>query len=477
MRKTITTDLFKKIMALAKELGISVNLGTRTNVIPHPAFKDLTTSIADEARIQYTPVEDVKSIFEQSLARIANIDEAGGNTLLHNLKTLKKLWKPPENVVQYMDPGGLGGLKIKKQYTATKQRMKEAGFDPDSPTDQLKFMDIEEASKKAGTDKGVGSLMKTKTEIPPATEGDFGAKVVEEVPFEEQGLTGQARSLMEMTQKLSDDMKGISPQERLQMNKKEMSEFIKELKEKDYAPDEIAELFDTQHTLSHIKSTILPRTDKARGFGAKTKAQKEVVRDLEDAIEMYSQDDPDYLTMKYLNQKDMNFAIRDAIEADLKATGKFTDDELYDLTTHNMNIDQGTNDFLMEAGTTIKLQGKGEMFDPTFYETMATHYLGPIKDTIPFAEGGRVGLSKGSWRGNPGTDSRPEVREAWGDFLEYRKNRGTKTWQQFMPKWIGTNLAEGGVAGGIGSMFRNKSPRVGYVPGGTRFKKRSCVVY
>jgi hypothetical protein len=50
----------------------------------------------------------------------------------------------------------------------------------------------------------------------------------------------------------------------------------------------------------------------------------------------------------------------------------------------------------MEVGTTIKLQGKGEIFDPTFYETMATHYLGPIKDTIPFAEGGRVGLQGGS---------------------------------------------------------------------------------
>ena len=125
-----------------------------------------------------------------------------------------------------MDPGGLGGLKIKKQYTATKQKMKEAGFDPDSPTDQLKFMDIESASKKAGTDKGVGSLMKTKKEIiPPATEGDVGAKVLEEVPFEDQGLGGQARSLMEMTQKLADDIKGISPQERIEINKKENERF------------------------------------------------------------------------------------------------------------------------------------------------------------------------------------------------------------------------------------------------------------
>jgi len=367
MRKTITTELFKKIMALAKELGLSVNLGTRTNVLPHPAYKDLTTSIADAERLQMTSVEDVKSIFELSLARIAQIDEAGGNTLLHNLKTLKNQWKPPENVIQYMDPKGLGGTKIMRDYKASRKRMEEAGFDPDSNADQLKFMDIEAASKKAGTDKGVGSLMKEKTEIiPPATEGDVGAKVVTEVPVEEQGLMQQSKNLMDETQKLSDMAHGISAQERAQINKKEMSDFIKELKEKDYAPDEIAELFDTQHTLGHIKSTILPRTDKARGFGARTKPQKGLVRDLEDAIEMYAQDDPDYLTMKYLNQKDMNYSIREAIEADLKATGKFTDDELYDLTTHNMNIDQGTNDFLMDVGTTIKLQGKGEIFDPTF---------------------------------------------------------------------------------------------------------------
>ena len=99
MRKTITTELFQKIMTLAKELGLSVNLGTRTNVIPHPAFKDLTTSIADSKRIEMTPVEDVKTIFENSLARIANIDEAGGNTLLRNLQTLKNQWVIPENVV------------------------------------------------------------------------------------------------------------------------------------------------------------------------------------------------------------------------------------------------------------------------------------------------------------------------------------------------------------------------------------------
>ena len=135
-------------MALAKELGLPVNLGTRTNIVPHPAFKDLTTTIADETRIQYTPVEDVKTIFEQSLARIAQIDDAGGRTLLHNLGTLKKLWKPPENIVQYMDPGGLGGLKIKQQSEGGKKIWEALGLDSTSDKDAMKYLSINDEMKK-----------------------------------------------------------------------------------------------------------------------------------------------------------------------------------------------------------------------------------------------------------------------------------------------------------------------------------------
>ena len=56
----------------------------------------------------------------------------------------------------------------------------------------------------------------------------------------------------------------------------------------------------------------------------------------------------------------------------------------------------------------------------------------------------RVGFNAGSRKGNPGTDSRSEVREAWKDFLEYRKKGGDKNWQKYMPIWIGANLAHGG---------------------------------
>ena len=32
------------------------------------------------------------------------------------------------------------------------------------------------------------------------------------------------------------------------------------------------------------------------------------------------------------------------------------------------------------------------------------------------------------WEGSPGMDPRPEVREAWKDFLEYRKNCTASTY-------------------------------------------------
>ena len=55
-------------------------------------------------------------------------------------------------------------------------------------------------------------------------------------------------------------------------------------------------------------------------------------------------------------------------------------------------------------------------------------------------------MKMAEWQGDPGTDSREEVREAWKDYLKYRQQGGTKTWQQFMPIWIRTNLAQGGIA-------------------------------
>ena len=56
----------------------------------------------------------------------------------------------------------------------------------------------------------------------------------------------------------------------------------------------------------------------------------------------------------------------------------------------------------------------------------------------------RVGFNAGSWRGNPGTDSRKEVRDAWKAFLKYRKDKGVKNWPEYMPIWIDANLAHGG---------------------------------
>ena len=57
---------------------------------------------------------------------------------MHNLQTLKKIWKSPENVVQYMDPGGLGGLKIKQQIEGGKKIWEALGLDSTSDKDAMK---------------------------------------------------------------------------------------------------------------------------------------------------------------------------------------------------------------------------------------------------------------------------------------------------------------------------------------------------
>ena len=55
-------------------------------------------------------------------------------------------------------------------------------------------------------------------------------------------------------------------------------------------------------------------------------------------------------------------------------------------------------------------------------------------------------MEMAEWEGSPGMDSRPEVQEAWKDFLEYRKNGGDKNWKQYKPIWIRANLASRGDA-------------------------------
>ena len=56
-------------------------------------------------------------------------------------------------------------------------------------------------------------------------------------------------------------------------------------------------------------------------------------------------------------------------------------------------------------------------------------------------------MQMAKWEGSPGMDSRPEVRQAWKDFLKAQQEGNFNgTWEQWMPIWIRTNLAYGGAA-------------------------------
>ena len=115
--------LFNEIFGLMKELGIKLQLGTRTNVKRHPGVKhfgkDLVSDTLLTEQIEKGGVDKVLKVFEGEGAYIPQFDDYQGKTFLKNLNKLKTVLHPPppkpSNVIEYMDPEGLGGLKIQKQ--------------------------------------------------------------------------------------------------------------------------------------------------------------------------------------------------------------------------------------------------------------------------------------------------------------------------------------------------------------------------
>jgi hypothetical protein len=70
-------------------------------------------------------------------------------------------------------------------------------------------------------------------------------------------------------------------------------------------------------------------------------------------------------------------------------------------------------------------------------------------------------MKMAEWQGNPGTDSRPEVRQAWKDYLKaLQEGTFTGTWQEFMPLWIKGNLAS--AQGGMEPMSAAQGGIAGY---------------
>ena len=92
--------LFNEIFGLMKELGIKLQLGTRTNVKRHPGVKhfgkDLVSDTLLTEQIEKGGVDKVLKVFEGEAAYIPQFDDYQGKTFLKNLNKLKTVLHPPK---------------------------------------------------------------------------------------------------------------------------------------------------------------------------------------------------------------------------------------------------------------------------------------------------------------------------------------------------------------------------------------------
>ena len=87
--------LFNEIFGLMKELGIKLQLGTRTNVKKHPSLKhfgkDLVSEEIIQKQIDERGVDKVLKVFESEGAYIPQFDDYQGKTFLKNFEYTCKI--------------------------------------------------------------------------------------------------------------------------------------------------------------------------------------------------------------------------------------------------------------------------------------------------------------------------------------------------------------------------------------------------
>ena len=225
--------LFNEIFGLMKELGIKLQLGTRTNVKRHPGVKhfgkDLVSDTLLTEQIEKGGVDKVLKVFEGEAAYIPQFDDYQGKTFLKNLNKLKTVLHPappkPSNVVEYMDPEGLGGLKIKKEVEATRKDMKELGLDPNNHQHQLEFhKGIGSMFKKVDDPGSVVPAPKTTDEIVRGIDQELTPNLIEEPPVsivdEMDNITKEGESLQSHIEKLKKLTFEMSPEYEAQQQAK-----------------------------------------------------------------------------------------------------------------------------------------------------------------------------------------------------------------------------------------------------------------
>jgi hypothetical protein len=262
------------------------------------------------------------------------------------LELLKRAGIDPQKFIGTIDPNKIKKLTTKTEKTATKPKLIDA-LNKDKATfgdalkifeneakyiSQMNEMELTNFANNLQDYFTVGGKVKYTPSNVVTTEGTpvVGKKL--ETLSSRKGAAGKAddtslQGSMEGLMSLVDDLKGISPKMRNQMNRDELAKFLQKMRGRKFTNDEIKlvrEYMD-QYGIGLAKEKGAPAMEYAKKLGAKNKEEFQFIEEYLDNIQSYSpQEFREMFDVKKINM-DLSDLIERKLEKHFKKKYKWDD--------------------------------------------------------------------------------------------------------------------------------------------------------
>jgi len=332
---------------------------------------------------------------------------------------------PKQGEINPFDPNMLVSMKQFGQDSVQAAKQKLA--------DGLRYLTTENEMNLTNYLNNLNDFLRMGKGQEPIKEGLAGTKTADVFDIKNKKLlTGKEKETLEQTQGLSpgvdpestmgqiqnigrgleeflDQVQGITPEARRKLNQEKINQVIKQVTDVGGSMDDARDLLSKTTSLDILLEQTLPRYVKAKNLGAKTKPEIEMIEEAEDSFDVYK-DRPEKLEehfKQFYTPRLIISRIEDSIAENLRQTGKFTEDEIDNLTIYG-NVDKSNPVKYLED----MKEALGDVdydLDTTVYKNYADEYLygsdkynqkikgikPKVDDEEPFADGGRVGFNLG----------------------------------------------------------------------------------
>lgn len=332
---------------------------------------------------------------------------------------------PKQGDINPFDPNMLVAMKQFGQDSVQAAKQKLA--------DGLRYLTTENEMNLTNYLNNLNDFLRMGKGQEPIKEGLAGTKTADVFDIQNKKLlTGKEKETLEQTQGLApgvdpestmgriqnigkgleeflDQVQGIDPATRRKLNQEKINQVIKQVTDVGGSMDDARDLLSKTTSLDILLEQTLPRYVKAKNLGAKTKPEIDMIEEAEDSFDVYG-DKPEKLEehfKQFYTPRLIISRIEDSIAENLRQTGKFTDDEIDNLTIYG-NVDKSNPTKYLEDMKEA-LSDVDYDLDTTVYKNYADEYtygtekynerikgIKPkVDDEEPFADGGRVGFSLG----------------------------------------------------------------------------------